>query len=348
MWVPHDVRDEVIDFVRYWSDKTQLRATQLVEWLELSRSKFHDWVGRYGKVNEHNRWIPRDFWLQDWEKEAIKAFAREHPLEGYRRQTFMMLDADVVAVSPTSTYRVLKEADLLSPWNHKPSKKGQGFEQPLNAHDHWHVDISYLNVCGTFYYLCSILDGCSRVIVHWDLRQSMTAPDVEITIQRAKEAFPQARPRIISDNGPQFVAKDFKEFIRMCGMTHVKTSPYYPQSNGKLERWHQSLKREAIRPQTPLSFEDAWRIVTRFVAYYNNIRLHSAIGYITPMDMLKGRADQIFAERERKLTAAREARRVNRLAQSSHARAITPTLPREETYQRSPQAPRERRTEDHQ
>ena len=77
---------------------------------------------------------------------------------------------------------------------------------------------------------------------------------------------------MISDNGPQFMAKDFKAFIRMCGMTHVRTSPFYPQSNGKIERWHGSLKRECIRPGTPLSLEDARRLVRRFVEHYNKVR----------------------------------------------------------------------------
>ena len=98
------------------------------------------------------------------------------------------------------------------------------------------MDISYINICGTFYYLCSVLDGCSRYTVHWEIEESMTEAQVEIILQRAKEKFPNARPGIISDNGPQFIAKDFKEFIKISGMTHVRTSPYYPQSNGKIER----------------------------------------------------------------------------------------------------------------
>ena len=105
--------------------------------------------------------------------------------------------------------------------------------------------MSYINISGAFYYLCSILDGCSRYIVNWDLRESMTEADIEVILERAKELHPEATPRIISDNGPQFIAKDFKEFIRISGMTHVRTSPYDPQSNGKIERWHKSLKESA-------------------------------------------------------------------------------------------------------
>jgi len=280
----------------------------LLAWLDLGSSKFHQWRKRYGRVNEHNARIPRDHWLAAWEKQAILAFHDRFPLDGYRRLTFMMLDDDVVAVSPSSVYRVLKQAGRLDRKWQKPSKKGTGFVQPLQAHEHWHVDVSYVNLSGTFYYLCSVLDGYSRFLVHWELRESMTERDVETIVQRAQEKFPDARPRIISDNGPQFVAKDFKEFIRLSGMTHVRTSPYYPQSNGKLERWHKSLKVECVRPASPAHVDEARRRIEEFVEYYNTVRYHSALGYVTPADKLAGLEPVIFAERDRKLEAARAER----------------------------------------
>src|SRR5712672_435783 len=153
--------------------------------------------------------------------------------------------------------------------------------------------VALFNVCATFYYLCSILDGYSRFLVHWDLRESMSEADIEIILERAKKRYPEAKPRIISDNGPQFIAKDFKEFIRISGMTHVRTSPYYPQSNGKMERWNGSIKSECIRPGVPLSLDDAIRLVAQYVQAYNEQRLHSAIGYVTPKAMLQGRQKQI-------------------------------------------------------
>jgi putative transposase len=102
----------------------------------------------------------------------------------------------------------------------------------------------------------------------------------------------------MSDNGPQFIAKDFKEFIRISGMTHVRTSPYYPQSNGKLERFHKTIKGECIRPGVPLSLDDARRMAERFINHYNNVRLHSAIGYIAPVDKLNGRDQEIYSKSE--------------------------------------------------
>ena len=323
--MPHDLRDQLVDFVRAWSDKTEIPVCRFLPWIGIGTSKFHDWRNRFGKVNEHNAWVPRDHWLTHDEKLRICAFARAHPLEGYRRLTFMMLDADEVACSPTSVYRVLKGAGLLAGASPNITRKGTGFVQPLKPHQHWHVDVSYLNIAGTFYFLCSLLDGYSRFIVHQEIREKMEESDVETIIQRAREAYPGVTPRIISDNGPQFIAKDFKEFIRIAGMTHVKTSPYYPQSNGKIERWHKTIKGECIRVQVPLSLDEARRIVADYTAHYNNVRLHSAIGYLAPKDKLAGRDKEIFAERDRKLAEARQRRQQARQAQHDR-RKCQPTV----------------------
>lgn len=145
----------------------------------------------------------------------------------------------------------------------------------------------------------------------------MKEPDVEIIVQRARELVPGATPRIISDNGPQFIAKEFKEFIRIAGMTHWRISPHYPQSNGKIERWHKTLKSDAVRVTPPSSLEDARRVVGRFVAHYNGERLHSALGYITPNDVLADRSKEIWAARDHKLEAARELRRQRRELQAA-------------------------------
>lgn len=300
--------------MKKWSQKTELPLCRLVRTAGLGLSKFYNWKERYGRANEHNAPIPRDFWLEQWEVQAILQFQAQYPLEGYRRLCFMMLDRDIVAVSPASVYRVLRKAGLMAK-GFKPSRKGTGFVQPLQPHEHWHVDISYLNIAGTFYYLCSVIDGASRYIVHWKIRTSMTEAEVEIILQAALERFPTARPRIISDNGPQFIAKDFKEFIRLAQLTHVRTSPHYPESNGKIERWHGTLKRDCIRQKTPLDLEQAKQVTSEFIHHYNTVRLHSAIGYVTPKDRLENRHLEIFQARDKKLEAAREKRRLKRREQ---------------------------------
>ncbi|MBN2024193.1 MAG: transposase [Pirellulales bacterium] len=237
-WVPHDTRDEVVDYVRRWKTRTKIPAARLVTWLGLGASKFASWWQRYGKVNGHNGPVPRDPWLLPSKREAIVVYHAAHPGKGYRRLTYMMMDADVVAANPTSVWRVLKSAGCLDRGNRAESRKNQGFSQPLRPHEHWRVDISHVN----------------------------------------------------------------------SGMTPVRTSPYYPRSNGKIERWHKTLKGDCLRPGTPLSLEDARRLVTRFVARYNHVRLHGALGYVTPADRLAGRHEAIFAQRDRKLDRARAER----------------------------------------
>jgi transposase InsO family protein len=301
-----------VDYVNYWTERAEIPARQLVAWLAVGMSTFYSWKARYGKVNEHNGKVPRDYWLEEWERIAILDYHDRHPLEGYRRLTFMMLDDDLVAVSPSTTYRVLKTAGRLDRHRWAPSKKGTGFVQPDGPHRHWHTDISYVNLGGTFYFLITVLDGYSRYVVHWEIRESSKEIDVEMVLQRALEKCPNAKPRVVSDNGPQFVANDFKSFIRLQGLTHVRTAPYYPQSNGKLERWHASVKNECVRPSCPETIEEARRKVAQYVQYYNHVRLHSAIGYVTPADQLNGLSAEIHAERDRKLEEARQRRQQTR------------------------------------
>jgi len=253
-----------------------------VAWIGIGQSKYFDWKQRYGKVNEHNAKVPRDHWLEEDERKNILDYQQENRLEGYRRLTYMMMDADVVAASPATVYRVLKSAGLMSRWNNKPTTKGTGFVQPLQPHEHWHVDLAYVNICGTFYYLCSVLDGCSRFIIQSEVRESMKESDVEIVLQKAREKFPDAKPRIITDNGSQFIAKDFKEFIRLSGMSQIE----------------------------------------KFIEHYNHQRLHSSIGYVTPADRLSGNHTAIHCQRDEKLKQARKKRAANRQRQREDSTPI--------------------------
>lgn len=300
----------MVDFVRRWTSRfDSIDVKWMVARLGVSRSKFYDWECRRGQPNHHNGKMPRHFWTLPEEREAIVKFYLDHPTDGYRRCAYMMIDQDVAYCSPATVYRILSEAGVTRRWNNAPSgKKGKGYNQPKRAHSEWHIDISYINLGGTFYYLISVIDGFSRFLVHWDLRERMEERDVEIVLQRARELFPGEKPKIISDNGSQFVAREFGQFIRRCGMKHVRTSPNHPQSNGKKERWYKTLKSECVRPKCPQTIDDGMRVIGEYVRYYNKERLHSAIGYIAPLDKLEGRAKTIHETRDDKLAAARERR----------------------------------------
>ncbi len=291
---------------------TEIPTRKLLSYAKLSAGKFYDWQQRYGIPNQHNQQVPKAHWLLAWEKSMIRAYYRRHEYEeeGYRRLCYRMIDEDVVYASPSSVYRVLKEENLLNKFKSCPesNQRGRGYVQPTRPHQEWHIDISYVNVLGTFLFLIAIIDGYSRYIVAYDLRVSMREADVEIVLQRAHEKFPSEHPRVISDHGGQFIAKEFNDYIRYVGLTHTLISVGYPQSNGKLERFFGTAKRECIRRNSFLSIKDARKIIDQFIEYYNNKRLHSAIDYVAPLDILLGRKEEILKRSDEKLRKAREDR----------------------------------------
>ncbi|AFH48401.1 Putative integrase [Ignavibacterium album JCM 16511] len=208
MWVEPEIRDSVVKQITYLSFRSGMPVKKLRPYIGLCRVKFYKWVKRSGTANNHNGKIPKTHWLTPDEVKLIEDFAREHYSEsdyflkdGYRRVAYKMLDLNIVAVSPSSVYRILKKAGLLNKWNtEKSNLKAMGFKQPDFPHKHWHVDIKYLNFNGTFLFLISVLDGYSRYALHHEVRHTMNEYDVQLTVQNAKEKFPSARPRIISDN----------------------------------------------------------------------------------------------------------------------------------------------------
>ncbi len=238
--------------------KTDTPLSKLLVMIGITSSKYYSWIDRHEQPNNHNGFVPKKHWILDWEREAIISYAKVHIGEGYRRMTYIMINDNIVAVSPSTTYRVLKSAGLLNRWNKvKKSTKGNGFDQPTMPHQHWHTDIKYVNFRGTFLFLISVIDGYSRYIVHHELRTSMQEYDVQITIQRALEKYPLAKPRLITDNGSQFISKDFAEYLKQAGLQHIRTSIAYPQSNGKIERYHRTIHEECLMTKSLIDLDDA-------------------------------------------------------------------------------------------
>lgn len=286
--------------------KADISNKTMLSLIGINSSKYYSWNNRKGEANNHNGKIPKDNWLLDWEKEAIINYSKSHIAEGYRRLTYMMMDEDIVAVSPSSTYRILKFQGLLNRWNNvKKNLKGKGFDQPIVPHEHWHVDIKYVNFKGSFLFLISVIDGYSRYIVHHELRQSMQEFDVQITIQRALEKYPGYKPRIISDNGSQFISKDFTEYLKFVGLQHIRTSIAYPQSNGKIERYHRTVHEECLMKSSMVNLNDARKQVANYIEFYNTKRLHSSLYFLTPEDFLFDRIEDKLKLREDKLSKAK-------------------------------------------
>jgi transposase InsO family protein len=180
----------------------------------------------------------------------------------------------------------------------------KGFQQPTAIHQQWHTDFSYIRICGNYYYFISVMDGYSRKILSWELFEQMGRLEAEIVLMKARELYPQAHPRIITDNGSRFISKDFRDLVSLLEMEQTFTSPAHPQSNGKLERFHRTIKSEHIRRTAYLGREDAIERMKKWIRYYNGQRLHSALFYLPPDDVFTGRMGIRLAERRQKLHTA--------------------------------------------
>lgn len=285
----------------------------MIKLIGISRSRYYDWVSRMGILNKYRNNFPKTNWITLEEKKAILEYVNNNYATndlylkaGYRRITYEMMDKNIAAVSPSTVYWILKEAGLLNKWNTKKSSlKGTGFKQPKKPHQEWHTDIKYVNVLGTFLFLITVMDGYSRYILHHELRYNMTEYDVELTVQKALEKYPGKNPKLISDNGPQYISRDFEKFLKLSELEHVKISVGYPQSNGKMERFYRTVNEECLKVKSIVSIDDARLVVGSFIDYYNTTRLHSAIYYLTPEDLLTGRLEQRIQEREDKILEAK-------------------------------------------
>jgi transposase InsO family protein len=282
--------------------KTGLPLQALLKYAGIPQRTWREWERRRGIETKHNNNIPKNYWLTPEEASAIVAYCSATPLKGYRMQCWEMVGRNVAYVSCSSVYNVVKRHNRGKKWAQAVEMTKQGFDQPKAVHEQWHIDFSYIKIAGAFYYFLGILDGHSRRMLNWKLCQSMEGINAEILAAEARELYPEAgKARIISDNGSQFISKDFEELLALLEFEHTLTSANHPQSNGKLERFNRTLKSEHVRRTAYVNYQDACVRMAQWIAYYNSQRLHSAIWYLTPNDVFYGRTAQRIAERKEKL-----------------------------------------------
>ncbi len=302
------VKAELLELVRVTQGRTGWTVRRILKALGLTKARYRDWMKRAARDALADRppiaaW--RDGILAE-EKAAVIQYALAHPRDGYRRLTWQMVDEDVAYLSPSSVYRVLKEADLLSRWKRSTSS-GTAPAQPTRPHERWHTDLMYLRIQDTWYFLVTVLDAYSRYVVHWELLTTMRAADVQLVMQHALETT-GAKPDVVTDNGSQFTAQEFKKLVRRFAFKHIRIRLYHPESNGLVERFHRST-REALGEAALRNLSQARSLIGEWVKEYNETRLHAGLGYLTPAEYYRGDPAARRAEREAKLAAGRERRR---------------------------------------
>jgi putative transposase len=250
---------------------------------------------------------PRQFWnrIPDPVKEQIVELALEHPEKSSRQLTWHFVTKMKYFISESSVYRILKGFDLVqSPAFEVISAKDK-FENPTKrVYELWQTDFTQFKVLDWgWYYLSTILDDYSRYIIAWKLAPTMSANDVEETLELAleKSGLEKARvrhlPRLLSDNGPAYLSKDLKNFLKRKDIDHIRGAPYHPQTQGKIERWHRSMK-NVVQLQKYYSPSQLAEAIDDFVDYYNNQRYHESLDNMTPASIYYGKEKEVQSERD--------------------------------------------------
>ena len=248
------------------------------------------------------------------ERKAIVDYALKHPQVRHRELAWKMLDEEVCAVSSSTVYRVLREANLVCRWKPKERRKGSGPPAaPTRPDQLWQTDIRYTKVGGRNYYLLSFLDAYSRYVVHHELLTSMDGLSVSIAAAAAIETLPEGvRPVIQSDHGSGFIAGEFAKTLAGCGVGHTLIRPHTPTDNGLIERYHRTIG-EAISEHELEDFTSAKAVIAGIIERYNQVRLHSSLNFLRPVDYYRGEPETLLAQRRRKLQEARELRKQENL-----------------------------------
>ena len=261
------------------------------------------------------------------EKAAVKEYALKHPELRHRELAWRMVDEDVAYVSSSTVYRILREAKLVCPWSRRTKRRREEAEKASRTNQIWATDIKYVWVGERHYFLVSFLDEYSRYIVHHELLWSMDGTTVSVAAQAALETLPKdaqgkllVKPAIRSDNGSCYISREFGGVLDEHGLSHRRIRPHCPEENGLMERANRTFD-EALEAEELTDFLQAVKVIARMIRWYNEQRLHSALGFLRPVDYYRGKPEELYAERRQKLVAARHRRREKNL------RFRQPTLP---------------------
>jgi putative transposase len=253
------------------------------------------------------------------EKEAVLVYARRHAELRHRELSWRMLDEDVACLSPSTVYRILKEAKLVCPWRRRAKRSRGADEKPTKVNERWVTDLMQVRVGEGTYFVVSFMDEYARYIVHHEVLLGMDGISLSLAAQKAIETLPKGadglpvdRPVIQSDNGSGYISREYLQVLKEHGLGHHRITPHCPEENGVIERSFRTL-REAMEGEELNHLLQAERLLARLVKWYNETRLHSALGYLPPAIYYRGDPAARYAERRQKLALARHRRRERNL-----------------------------------
>jgi transposase InsO family protein len=298
---------EIIQLVQ----NSDLSIRQTLARLDIHKSTFYNWLKRYQENGmdglEDKKPIPQSVWnkICNVHRGAIVDLALDKPELSPRELAVNYTDSKRYFVSESTVYRLLKEQDLITSPAYILMEASDKFQHPTTrVNEMWQTDFTYFKIIGWgWYYLSTVLDDYSRYIVAWRLCTSMGVSDVSDTLDDAlsftglDEVRVNHKPRLLSDNGPCYISGELADYLKEHGLSHTRGRPYHPQTQGKIERWHRSMKNQILLNNyyLPCELEEH---LQRFVSYYNHERYHESLNNLTPADVFYGRGEEILEQRE--------------------------------------------------
>jgi len=292
-------------------EESELSVKRTLEELDIHRSTFYRWYKTYRDDGydglEAQSKSPKQFWnkLPESVKEQCLEIALEHPAKSPRELAWHITDKHEYFISESSVYRLLKEYDLITSPAYILMQASDKFHTPTKrVNEMWQTDFTYFKIIGWgWYFLSTVLDDYSRYIISWKLTTTMAADDVKLTLDEAiaktgaDQVLVKHRPRLLSDNGPCYVSDALKQYLKKQKMMHTRGAPYHPQTQGKIERYHRSMK-NVVKLENYYYPWDLKKAITEWVEHYNYERYHESLDNVTPADMFYGRYEAIMDKRQ--------------------------------------------------
>jgi putative transposase len=299
---------EIIHLVEH----SDLTIKQTLKELQVPRSSFYDWYRQYHELGleglKHKQAHANQFWnrIPDPVRQQIVKLALKYTEESPRQLAYRFIEGNDYFVSESSVYRILKGYDLIESPAFEVITAKDRFDNPTRrVNEMWQTDFTqFLVIDWGWYYLSTVLDDYSRYILAYTLSPTMNAKDAEDTLKiaLAKAEIDKVKvyhkPRLLSDNGPAYHSKDLAKFIKERRIKHIHGAPYHPMTQGKIERWHRSMK-NVVRLQNYYTPSELDHAITEWVSYYNNQRYHEALENVTPADVYFGREKEIIKKRDK-------------------------------------------------